>query len=188
MPILNDRQIRERCGGTSPMLSPFVLQKTRVGALSFGLGHFGYDIRISDIIRKPVANEITTVIDPLNAEHLGRQRFVDAKLDEEFHFALHPDEFVLSGTLEYFRIPKDIVAVVHDKSTLARLGVAVQNTVLEPGWEGHLTVEITNHGVNTIMLSASMPIAQVIFYSGEAPDHAYEGKYQHQRLAEVAKA
>lgn len=196
---LNDVEIKRRCGGgdrtdtgadyyrSAPMLKPFVDKKTKEGALSYGLGHFGYDIRIGDMLRIPQPRKTQAYIDPLNSEDVERQRFNDVDISEGKQYCMRPGEFILTGTLEYFRIPSDIVAIVHDKSTLARLGIAVQNTVLEPGWNGYLTMELTNHGVHSIMLSAHMPIAQVIFYKGNIPCQLYDGRYQDQEFAAPAK-
>lgn len=196
---LNDREIARRCGDVdyndlnyhfyrgNPMLAPFVGEKVRIGALSYGLSHFGYDIRIGGSLKKALPCEIKTYIDPMKADNLDRQQFEIIDLAEEGRYPLQPGEFILAGTFEYFKIPSDIVAIVHDKSTLARLGVAVQNTVLEPGWNGYLTMEITNHGTNAVMLSSHMPIAQVMFHKGNIPCKLYEGKYQNQEYAQVAK-
>ena len=196
---LNDQEISWRCGlgprndakydyyRSNPMLDPFVAEKTKKGALSYGVGHFGYDIRLGYSVKVPRVSTQCGWIDPLEPETLSRQKFFNVSLEEVQH-ALKPGEFILAGTFEYFRMPSDLVATVHDKSTLARLGVAVQTTVLEPGWSGYLTMEITNHGVNTIMLSARMPIAQVIFHQGNIPNQLYDGKYQNQAYAEIARA
>lgn len=92
-----------------------------------------------------------------------------------------PGEFLLASTLEQFAMPNDVLAKVSDKSTWARRGIAVQNTVIEPGWRGFLTLEITNHGKQIIDIAAGMPIAQIIFHRLEAPaENPYSGKYQNQ--------
>lgn len=96
-------------------------------------------------------------------------------------YILEPGEFVLAATLERFYMPINICAVVHDKSSWARQGLCVQNTVFEPGWYGHATLELTNHGNRTIYLSKGMPIAQVVFHMLDAPtEQPYKGKYQNQ--------
>lgn len=97
------------------------------------------------------------------------------------------DNFFLGSSLEYFNMPNDVVGVVHDKSTLARLGLAVQNTVIEPGWRGWLTLEISYHGhSHDYLLLAGQPIAQVIFHQIDQITNGYEGKYQDQSNEPVA--
>lgn len=94
---------------------------------------------------------------------------------------LWPGDFALGSTLERFDMPLDLVGIVHDKSTLARQGVALQNTVIEPGWSGWLTVEITNHGRRRLTLLAGQPIAQVLFHHLDRPTGIpYAGKYSNQ--------
>lgn len=105
----------------------------------------------------------------------------DVRLDQSIKVV--PGSFVLASTLEKFRIPNNLVGVVHDKSTLARRGLACQNTVVEPGWEGWLTLELTNHANETIELEEGSPIAQILFHLlDKATTQPYEknGKYQHQ--------
>lgn len=93
--------------------------------------------------------------------------------------------FQLASSLEYFNMPTNILGVVHDKSTWARLGLCVQNTVIEPGWRGHLTLELTNHNIGEhtgIKLVRGTPICQVIFHILDRPTAMpYEGKYQDQK-------
>lgn len=94
---------------------------------------------------------------------------------------LMPHTFYLASTLERFRMPKDWLAIVHDKSTWARRGISVQNTVIEPGWEGYLTMELTNHGSDRIVIQKGMAIAQIVFHELlEATEEPYNGKYQNQ--------
>lgn len=95
---------------------------------------------------------------------------------------LKPGDFLLASTVERFAMPDWIVGIVHDKSTLARLGIALQNTVIEPGWEGWLTLEITNHGPEPVELVKRQPIAQVLFHALDQPTaRPYSGKYQNQK-------
>lgn len=95
--------------------------------------------------------------------------------------AVEPMGFVLASSLEKFDIPNDILARVTDKSTWARLGLCVQNTVIEPGWRGHLTLELTNHAKHDIFIHKGMPIAQVLFELLDEPtNQPYVGKYQDQ--------
>jgi dCTP deaminase len=92
-----------------------------------------------------------------------------------------PGRFALASTVERFNLPDDVVAIVHDKSSLARRGLAVQNTVAEPGWRGHLTLELTCHGRDPITLRKGDAVAQAIFHRLDEPtDRPYAGKYQDQ--------
>lgn len=95
---------------------------------------------------------------------------------------VYPNEFVLGSTIEHFTMPDDLLAMVADKSTLARQGICVQNTVIEPGWKGFLTIEITNHhNHRPKTLNAGTPIAQIIFHVLDYPaERPYTGKYQDQ--------
>lgn len=94
---------------------------------------------------------------------------------------LQPGESALSSTLEHFEMPNDLLGVVHDKSTWARRGLAVQNTVIEPGWRGYLTLELTNHGSETLVIRDGDPIAQIILHVLDEPaEKPYDGKYQDQ--------
>ena len=90
--------------------------------------------------------------------------------------------FILASTVERFDMPNDILAQVCDKSTWARRGIAIQNTIIEPGWRGYLTIELTNHGDTFIEIKAGDPIAQIIFFRLEEPTMLpYSGRYQDQK-------
>lgn len=93
---------------------------------------------------------------------------------------LRSGDFALASTFERFVMPKNYVGIVHDKSTWARRGLAAQNTVIEPGWEGYLTLELTNHGDSELMIYAGDPIAQIIFHKVDEEVEGYNGKYQNQ--------
>lgn len=94
---------------------------------------------------------------------------------------LRPGQFWLASSVEHFRMPNDVLAYVKDKSTWARRGICVQNTVIEPGWRGYLTLEITNHGYDYIRFRSGDPIAQIVFHRLEqATEAPYSGKYQDQ--------
>jgi len=93
-----------------------------------------------------------------------------------------PGGFQLASTYESFCMPNDILGVVHDKSTWARVGLAAQNTVIEPGWKGFLTIELTNHGRDTLNIEAGTPIVQILFHRLDLPvEKPYDGKYQDQK-------
>ena len=94
---------------------------------------------------------------------------------------LPPGEFMLASTVEYFDVPADVLATVHDKSTLARLGLSLFNTVVEPGWKGFLTLELVNHSPkNYFRITPGSPIAQVIFHLVQGEVEPYSGRYQDQ--------
>lgn len=103
----------------------------------------------------------------------------DIRIAEDIELA--SGTFCLASSLEYFNMPDDVLAYVKDKSTWARQGLCVQNTVIEPGWKGYLTLELTNHGTLPLTFKIGMPIAQIIFHRLEAPtEQPYDGKYQNQ--------
>jgi len=94
---------------------------------------------------------------------------------------IHPGEFVLASTMERFQIPNDVLIVVHDKSSWARRGLSVMNTILDPGFRGHVTLELTNHGREALDILAGDPIAQVVCHLLTEPTtQPYSGKYQDQ--------
>lgn len=103
-----------------------------------------------------------------------------------FDINMNPGNFRLTSAEEMFEMPNDVMGVVHDKSSLARRGVAVQNTVIEPGWRGHLTLEITNHGAGILAMLRGSAIAQVLFHRLDEPtEMPYRGKYQDQPAGPV---
>ncbi len=104
----------------------------------------------------------------------------DLQLAEDVQ--INRGEFILASAVEYFNMPKNVVGIVHDKSTWARRGLAVQNTVIEPGWRGFLTLELTMHGRHGAKISRGAGIAQVVFHFLDEPtEMPYEGKYQDQQ-------
>lgn len=95
---------------------------------------------------------------------------------------LWPGRFLLASTIEWFNMPDDVIGIVHDKSTWARRGIAVQNTVIEPGWRGYLTLELTMHAFRFMKLRAGVGIAQIIFHRlDHSAEQPYDGKYQDQK-------
>ena len=125
--------------------------------LSHGVSFAGYDLRLDKVDERMLAYKSGDV--PI----------------------IHGGAFALASTMEEFVMPDDVIGIVHDKSTLARMGLAVQNTVIEPGWRGFLTLELTNHGDSFIPLYRGMGICQVIFHRLEEPVlEGYNGKYQDQ--------
>jgi dCTP deaminase len=136
-------------------------QKLRDHGVSYGLGEAGYDIRLKqDILYLPSENLVSL-------------------RDGPNHYKESPGRFVLASAIEEFDMPLDLVGVVHDKSTWARQGVSVFNTVIEPGWKGFLTLEIVFHGSERVRIPAGAGIAQVLFHYLVEPAQ-YNGKYQNQ--------
>jgi dCTP deaminase len=103
----------------------------------------------------------------------------DVRIAEDI--VLRPGQFSLASTVEHFSMPVDVLGIVHDKSTWARKGLALQNTVVEPGWCGFLTLELTNHGNEVLDIKAGTPIGQIILHlTDEVVEQPYSGKYQNQ--------
>lgn len=139
-------------------IAPFEPVSKTFKGMSYGLTGAGYDIRLGKI------------------QHPMRD-----KTSVERYWIQPDGKLVLAAAMEYLGIPDSLQAQVKDKSSWARKGLAVQTTVVEPGWNGYLTLELTNHGRNAIELCAGMPIAQLVFYQLDQPtDRPYVGKYQNQ--------
>jgi len=180
MTIMSDYEIKQEAG----MIIPFTGCKVREGNLSWGLSSFGYDVRLG---RKGVSyySSPKLVINPLEFDQADLiSNVLEFDVDGVI---LEAGRFMLLHTEEVFSLPNDVCAVVRDKSTLARLGLAVQNTVLEPGWRGQLTIEVSNHGDLDIELSWLMPIAQIQFFRGSTVETPYMGSYQDQTNVTLPK-
>ena len=160
------------------MIEPFEDRQVRVGIVSYGLSSYGYDIRVADEF-KVFTNINNTVVDPKNFDP---RSFVDIKTDV---CIVPPNSFALARTIEYFRIPRDILTVCLGKSTYARCGIIVNVTPFEPEWEGFVTLEISNTTPLPAKIYANEGIAQVLFFEGrEEPEISYadkKGKYLKQR-------
>lgn len=174
MAILNDLEISKRCMEHG-MITPFA-PHTRQG-ISYGVSSFGYDMRVAD--EWVWYRHHGPALDPKDV--LEAQVYQPAKLER---ITMMPGEFVLCRSVEYFRIPDDIMVVVLGKSTYARCGIIVNVTPLEPGWEGHVTIELSNTNTVPVIVYANEGIAQCLFYQGERPVTTYAdraGKYQGQQ-------
>ncbi len=160
------------------MIEPFVEEQVREGVVSYGVSSYGYDIRVADEF-KVFTNINTTVIDP---KKFDSRSFVDLKTDV---CIVPPNSFALARTVEYFRIPRDILTVCLGKSTYARCGIIVNVTPFEPEWEGTATLEISNTTPLPARIYANEGIAQVLFLqSDETCERSYadkKGKYQAQQ-------
>lgn len=105
----------------------------------------------------------------------------DIRIAQDICLGINSNNFILASTIEHFDMPDDLVGRVCDKSTWARRGIAVQNTIIEPGWRGHLTLEISNNTKGIIFINKGMPIAQIMFELLDYPtEQPYKGKYQDQ--------
>ena len=166
MSILSDSEIRQRALDAS-MITPFVEKQKRQGIISYGLSSYGYDARVSDEF-KIFTNVDSAVVDPKNFVNEG---FVDRQTDV---CIIPPNSFVLARTVEYFKIPRDVLVVCVGKSTYARCGIIVNVTPLEPEWEGHVTLEFSNTTPLPAKIYANEGACQFLFLKAE---HACETSY-----------
>ena len=166
------------------MIEPFVDGQVRAGVVSYGVSSYGYDIRVADEF-KVFTNINNTVIDPKNFDP---RSFVDVKADV---CIVPPNSFALAHTIEYFRIPRNVLTICLGKSTYARCGIIVNVTPFEPEWEGTVTLEISNTTPLPAKIYANEGIAQVIFFeSDDACERSYAdkaGKYLKQRGVTLPK-
>lgn len=214
--FLNDRQIIAQCGWNldttgaktvvyrkedflgNRMIEPFVpgkVSKLPDGqrVVSYGLSSFGYDARLSDKFKvfsksSGLLRSITHVpIDPHALEDVG---YDVVEAEEDGSIVIPSGGFLLGSTIEYFKIPRNVVAICVGKSTIARMGVEVIVTPLEPGWEGNVVIEIVNHNPRPVKIYANEGIAQFMFAMGDVPHMSYKdsgGKYQGQTGVQEAK-
>ena len=178
MSIKPDHWIR-RMALEHGMIEPFVESQVRQGVISFGLSSFGYDIRVSDEYRifTPATGQLT-VVDPKAIDERAMVQYQGEVC------IIPPNSFALARTVEYFRIPRNVLALCLGKSTYARCGIIVNLTPFEPEWEGHVTIEISNTTPLPAKIYSNEGIAQVLFFEGEQPEVSYadrRGKYQAQR-------
>ena len=177
MSIKPDHWIR-RMAQTHGMIEPFVEGQVRAGVVSYGLSSFGYDIRVADEFRifTPATGQLS-VIDPKAVDERAMMPYRGEVC------IVPPNSFALARTVEYFRIPRNVLTICLGKSTYARCGIIVNVTPFEPEWEGYVTIEISNTTPLPAKIYANEGIAQVIFFEGDAPEVSYadrKGKYQRQ--------
>lgn len=174
--VHNDRWIREMA--QKGMIEPFNEKQVRKGVISYGLSSYGYDMRINDEF-KIFTNINSTIIDP---KKFDPKSLIDYKGDV---CIIPPNSFVLATSAEYYRIPREVLVICLGKSTYARCGIVVNVTPLEPEWEGHVTIEISNTTPLPAKIYANEGIAQLIFLQGsEVCEVSYKdkaGKYQSQQ-------
>jgi len=159
------------------MIDPFIDSQVRNGTISYGLSSYGYDIRVSDEF-KIFTNVHSAIVDP---KHFDPKSFVDLQGEV---CLIPPNSFALSRTVEYFRIPRNVLTLCVGKSTYARCGIIVNVTPFEPEWEGYVTLEISNTTPLPARIYANEGIAQVLFFVADQEcDLSYadkKGKYQGQ--------
>ncbi len=164
------------------MIEPFVDQQMRLfnqqRIISYGLSSYGYDLRVADEF-KVFTNVFNTVVDPKDFDD---RSFINIKTDV---CIVPPNSFALARSVEYFRIPRDVLTICVGKSTYARCGIIVNVTPFEPAWEGHVTLEISNTTPLPARIYANEGLAQVLFFQSTSPcDISYadrHGKYMKQR-------
>lgn len=182
------------------MIEPFADSQVRHGVISYGVSSYGYDMRLAnefrifspdvsvvkDVIPESLSRESTLILDP---KQFDDKSFTDIKTDD--FVIIPPNSFVLARTVEYFRIPRNILTICFGKSTYARCGVIVNVTPFEPEWEGFVTLAISNTAPKPAKLYANEGIAQVLFLeSDEICAISYadkKGKYQAQKGITTAK-
>lgn len=188
MSIQSDSWIR-KMAREHGMIEPFVDRQVRSSdqqnkIVSYGLSSYGYDIRVSNEF-KVFTNALNAVVDPKNFDP---DSFVDVQRDV---CIVPPNSFALARSVEYFRIPRDILTICLGKSTYARCGIIVNVTPFEPEWEGHVTIEISNTTPLPAKIYANEGIAQVIFFKAEnACEVSYadrQGKYMKQTGITIAR-
>lgn len=155
--IVNGKRLLE----LSP-IKDMLTEKRKLHGVSYGLSEGGYDIRIKQEIRFETLQTCGTRI---------------VHIDDQYHYT--KGKFSLASSVEEFTMPPTLLGIVHDKSTWARKGLSVFNTVIEPGWNGFLTLELVYHGEDELVIPAGAGIAQILFHEVSSAAY-YEGKYQNQ--------
>ena len=183
MSIKSDRWIR-RMAREHRMIEPFSDRQVREGVISYGVSSYGYDVRIARDF-KIFTNINSTIVDPKNFDP---RSFVDYEGDV---CVIPPNSFALARTVEYFRVPRNVLIVTLGKSTYARCGIIVNVTPLEPEWEGIVTLEVSNTTPLPAKIYADEGIAQMLFFeSDEECEVSYadkKGKYQGQKSLTLPK-
>lgn len=177
MSIKSDRWIR-RMAIEQHMIEPFADRQVREGVISYGVSSYGYDMRVASEFRI-FTNVLNSIVDP---KSFDPRSFVEFEGDV---CIVPPNSFALARSVEYFRIPRNVITVTVGKSTYARCGIITNVTPFEPEWEGYVTLEISNTTPLPAKIYANEGIAQVLFFEGdEAPETSYKdksGKYQGQQ-------
>ena len=185
MSIKSDRWIR-RMAREAGMIEPFTDGQVRAGAISYGVSSYGYDMRVAPEF-KIFTNVLSAIVDPKNFDD---KSFVEFAGDV---CVVPPNSFALARSVEYFRIPRNVLTICVGKSTYARCGIITNVTPFEPEWEGHVTLEISNTTPLPARIYANEGICQVLFFEADDDDvceTSYadkKGKYQAQRGVTLPK-
>ena len=177
MAIKSDRWIR-KMALEHDMINPFNDRQMREGVISYGVSSYGYDLRVADEF-KIFTNVNSAIVDPKNFD---ARSFIDVK---GASILVPPNSFALARSVEYFKIPRDILTICVGKSTYARCGIIVNVTPFEPEWEGFVTLEISNTTPLPAKIYANEGLCQILFFQGDEPcETSYKdkaGKYQKQQ-------
>jgi dCTP deaminase len=177
MSIKSDRWIRKQAL-ENDMISPFSEKQVREGVVSYGLSSYGYDLRVSDEF-KIFTNVNSAIVDP---KKFDEKSFVNLQASV---CIVPPNSFALARSVEYFKVPRDVLTICVGKSTYARCGIIVNVTPFEPEWEGFVTLEISNTTPLPAKVYANEGLCQILFFqSDEACETSYKdkkGKYQNQQ-------
>jgi len=170
MGIKSDRWIK-KMAMEKGMIKPFIPSQVRRAVISYGLSSYGYDIRLADEF-KIFSPQSVQVVDPKGIKPASYKNFKGEVC------IIPPQSFVLGRSVEYFKIPRNVITLCVGKSTYARCGIILNITPLEPEWEGYITIEISHHSSYPAKLYANEGIAQVIFFEA---DEECENSYQDRR-------
>jgi dCTP deaminase len=180
--VKNDRWIRAMAA--KGMINPFDRSQVKKGVISYGVGSYGYDMRVADEFKVFSAVNVTHI----DAKSPGQGNFIDFQGDV---CIIPPNSFVLGRSLEYFKIPRDVLVLCLGKSTYARCGIVINVTPLEPEWEGYVTIAISNTAPVPAKIYANEGIAQLVFIEGsELCEKSYadkKGKYQAQKSITLSR-
>ena len=175
--IKSDRWIR-RMAQEHDMINPYCEKQVSAGVISYGVSSYGYDLRVADEF-KIFTNVNSTIVAP---KHFDERSFVTVNADVAI---IPPNSFALARSVEYFKIPRDVLTICVGKSTYARCGIIVNVTPFEPEWEGFVTLEISNTTPLPAKIYANEGLCQILFFqSDEVCEVSYKdrkGKYQAQK-------
>ena len=177
MAVMSDRWIR-KMAQEQEMIKPFAENQVREGVISYGISSYGYDLRVADEF-KIFTNANSTIVDP---KHFDERSFVEFRGPV---CLIPPNSFALARSVEYFKIPRNILTICVGKSTYARCGIIVNVTPLEPEWEGFVTLEISNTAPLPARVYSNEGLCQIVFFnSDQVCETSYKdkkGKYQAQQ-------